>query len=231
MGFPGGSDGKESACNVGDGSLILGSGRSPGEGNGYPLLARRIPWSEEPDGLQSMGSKESDSTQRLTLSLSKGIIPQGAALKINCAVCAPAASHLQKALRKRDARLGTGSIFRKDLGFQKEWGLVVRARGNLYIFLYPHHRPAEENGEGGGGWWSLGNRGGERPAPALVLDLSAAGRAGPQLRGDARLQQVWGAFRDWGVLASQLGVEKTLAGVRHPPRTAAAARQGLPGWG
>ena len=36
-GFPGGSDGKESACNTGDLSLILGSGRSLGEGNGYPL--------------------------------------------------------------------------------------------------------------------------------------------------------------------------------------------------
>ena len=35
--FPGGSDGKESACNEGDSGLILGSGRSPGEGNGYPL--------------------------------------------------------------------------------------------------------------------------------------------------------------------------------------------------
>ena len=37
MGFPGGSDRKESACNVGDLDLIPGSGRSPGEGNGYPL--------------------------------------------------------------------------------------------------------------------------------------------------------------------------------------------------
>ena len=37
MGFPGGSDGKESACNVGDPALILGLGRSPGEGNGNPL--------------------------------------------------------------------------------------------------------------------------------------------------------------------------------------------------
>ena len=35
--FPGGSDGKESACNAGDPSLILGSGRSPGEGNGNQL--------------------------------------------------------------------------------------------------------------------------------------------------------------------------------------------------
>ena len=36
MGFPGGSDGKESACNVGDLGLIPGLGRS-GEGSGYPL--------------------------------------------------------------------------------------------------------------------------------------------------------------------------------------------------
>ena len=37
MGFPGGSAGKESACNVGDLDLIPGLGRSPGEGIGYPL--------------------------------------------------------------------------------------------------------------------------------------------------------------------------------------------------
>ena len=36
-GFPGSSDGKESACNVGDPGSIPGSGRSPGEGNGHPL--------------------------------------------------------------------------------------------------------------------------------------------------------------------------------------------------
>ena len=36
-GFLGGSDSKESACNAGDLSLISGSGRSPGEGKGYPL--------------------------------------------------------------------------------------------------------------------------------------------------------------------------------------------------
>jgi len=33
-GFPGGSDGKESACNAGDPGSIPGLGRSPGEGNG-----------------------------------------------------------------------------------------------------------------------------------------------------------------------------------------------------
>ena len=36
-GFPGGSDGKESACNAGHLGLIPGLGRSPGEGNGHPL--------------------------------------------------------------------------------------------------------------------------------------------------------------------------------------------------
>ena len=36
LGFPGGSDGKESACSAGDLGSILGSGRSPGEGNGNP---------------------------------------------------------------------------------------------------------------------------------------------------------------------------------------------------
>ena len=35
--FSGNSDSKESACNVGDLGLIPGLGRSPGEGNGYPL--------------------------------------------------------------------------------------------------------------------------------------------------------------------------------------------------
>ena len=104
-GFPGGSEIKASASNVGDPGSIPGSGRSPGEGNGNPLqysclenpmdggawwatvhrvtksptglstftfhfhalekemaphsstLAWRIPWTEEPGGLQSTGSQ------------------------------------------------------------------------------------------------------------------------------------------------------------------------------
>ena len=54
----GGLDSKESACSAGDPGSIPGLGTSPGEGNGNPLrsiLAWRIPWTEEPDGLQSMG--------------------------------------------------------------------------------------------------------------------------------------------------------------------------------
>ena len=37
LGFPGGSDGKESTCSAGDQDLIHGLGRSPEEGNGNPL--------------------------------------------------------------------------------------------------------------------------------------------------------------------------------------------------
>ena len=36
-GFPGGSDGQESACNAGDPGSVSGLRRSPGEGNGNPL--------------------------------------------------------------------------------------------------------------------------------------------------------------------------------------------------
>ena len=52
-GFPGGSDGKESACNAGDTGLVPGSGRSPGGGDGNPLPIflpgefqgqRSLPW-------------------------------------------------------------------------------------------------------------------------------------------------------------------------------------------
>ena len=98
LGFPDSSVGRESACNAGDTGLIPGSGRSAGEGIGYPLqyswaslvaqlvknppamqetwvqslgwedplekemathsstLAWKIPWTEEPGRLQSMGS-------------------------------------------------------------------------------------------------------------------------------------------------------------------------------
>ena len=44
VGFPDSSVGKESACNAGDPSSIPGSGRSPGEGIGYPLQYSWASW-------------------------------------------------------------------------------------------------------------------------------------------------------------------------------------------
>ena len=70
LGFPGGSDGNNSACNAGDPGLILGSGRSPGEGNGNPLQYSCLenPMDGSLVGYRSWGHKESDMTDRLTLS-------------------------------------------------------------------------------------------------------------------------------------------------------------------
>ena len=66
MGFPGGSVDKESACNVGDLGLILGSGRSPGGEDGNPIQYSCM---ENPHGQRSLadcstwGPKESDTTE------------------------------------------------------------------------------------------------------------------------------------------------------------------------
>ena len=65
MGFPCGSAGKESACNVEDLGSIPGMGRSPGEGKGLPAP---VFWPGEFHGLYSpWGHKESDMTERLSL--------------------------------------------------------------------------------------------------------------------------------------------------------------------
>ena len=48
---------KESTYKAGDPGLILGTGRSPGNGNGYPssIPDWTVPWTEGPGGQQSMG--------------------------------------------------------------------------------------------------------------------------------------------------------------------------------
>ena len=66
LGFPGGSDSKESSCNSGDLGLIPGLGRSPGEGHGNPLQYSCL---ENPHGERSLtgaavnGVTESDTTE------------------------------------------------------------------------------------------------------------------------------------------------------------------------
>ena len=67
LGYPSGSDGKESACNEGDLNSIPGLGRSPGEGHENPLQYSCL---ENPCGQKSLkdyspwGRKESDMTER-----------------------------------------------------------------------------------------------------------------------------------------------------------------------
>ena len=70
-GLPGGSDGKESACNAGDLGLVPGFGRFPGGGHGKSLQHSFL---ENPHGQRSVagysawGQKESDTTELLSLS-------------------------------------------------------------------------------------------------------------------------------------------------------------------
>ena len=69
--FPGGSDSKASAYNARALGSIPGSGRSPGEGtSNSSTLAWKIPWMEEPGGLQSMGSQRVRHNWATLLSLS-----------------------------------------------------------------------------------------------------------------------------------------------------------------
>ena len=69
MGFPGGSDSKESACNMGELGSIPGLGRYPGKGHSNPLQYSCL---ENPHGQRSLagyspwGHKESDRTERLS---------------------------------------------------------------------------------------------------------------------------------------------------------------------
>ena len=67
-GFPGGSDGEDSACNVGDLGSIPGQ-EDPlekGMATHSNILVWRIPRTEDPGGLQSMESQESDMTGHST---------------------------------------------------------------------------------------------------------------------------------------------------------------------
>ena len=69
MGFPGGSNGKESVCNVGNLDLIPELGRSPGGGHGNPLQYSCL---ENPNGQRNLegyslwGCKASDMTEQLS---------------------------------------------------------------------------------------------------------------------------------------------------------------------
>ena len=74
LGFPGGSDSKETACNAGDIGSIPGSERSPGEGVALhsSILAWRIPWTEESGELQSMGLQRVGYIEQLILKCLSG---------------------------------------------------------------------------------------------------------------------------------------------------------------
>ena len=74
LGFSSGSDNKESICNAGALGLISGSGRSPGERNGYPFQYSCLDNSMDKGVWRATVHRvaESDMTEQLTPSLSQG---------------------------------------------------------------------------------------------------------------------------------------------------------------
>ena len=68
-GFLSGSDGKESACSAGDPGWIPGAGRSPREGNDYPLKYSCLENSMDRKDWATIGSQRVNTTERLTLAL------------------------------------------------------------------------------------------------------------------------------------------------------------------
>ena len=72
QGFPGGSDGKEFACNAGDQGLIPGLGRSRGEGNGNPIQYSCLenPMDRSVEGYSPWGHTELNTTSLYQLHLS-----------------------------------------------------------------------------------------------------------------------------------------------------------------
>ena len=76
LGFPGGSDSKELACNVGDLGSLTGLGRSPGGGHGNPLQYSCV---ENPHGQRSLmgyspwNCKESHTTEQLSTAVGSDV--------------------------------------------------------------------------------------------------------------------------------------------------------------
>ena len=68
VGFPGGSDGKESTCNAGDPGSVPGLGRSPGGGNGNPLQYSCL---------------ENSMDRRAWLATVHGVMTEGLTLKVS----------------------------------------------------------------------------------------------------------------------------------------------------
>ena len=103
LGFPGGSDSKESAYNAGDLGLIPGLRGSPGGGHGNPLQYSCL---ENPHGQRSLagysprGRRESDRTEAAKQNTARGHCSPGRGTETQLGLCSPEGTDLDSACRK-----------------------------------------------------------------------------------------------------------------------------------
>ena len=143
-GFPGGSDGKESACNAGDLGSIPGSGRSPGEGNGYPLqyscLERSLDrgaWWAQAIGLQRIGRDWVTNTHTPCIEDTvSGLV---------------ASKEVHKILREQQCRVsnaGVSPCLRCLLKtFLRGGGICLGLEANILFVIFPYSRSKYMSGE------------------------------------------------------------------------------------
>ena len=125
--FPDGSDGKESSCNAGDLSSTPGLGRSPGEGNGYPLqysclensMDRGIWWATV-HGLTKSPTK----LKRLTPSLSKWKLK-------SLSLCSPTDYTVHEILQARTLEW-VAFPFSRESSQSRDWSQVSHIPGGFF---------------------------------------------------------------------------------------------------
>ena len=138
LGFPGGSDNKESVCNAGDLGLIHGSGKIPQRREWQPasvgiLLAWRIPWTRGAWWATIHGVAELDTTEQLTLSVYYSCQWQQQQRQLQYNSCS-------KTTAQREENPSTSSVFildaacvQKKLGHNLLWCSLVYHYSQIFL--------------------------------------------------------------------------------------------------
>ena len=136
--FPGGSDGKEIACNAGDPGSDPGLGRSPGEGNGYPLQYSCLKNSMDHGawrGDSPWGRKESDMTER-HFHIQEWLLKQSLGTKRGHLVARGEISQFSHWCLPHRPWRHLGQDLEPHLFRQLLWSPPKRMRGNRYTDLW-----------------------------------------------------------------------------------------------
>ena len=136
LGFPCGSDGKESACNVGDPGSIPGSGRSPGEENGNPLQYSCLENSMDREAWQAIVHGVAESRTQLSNChfTSSGLVKVRQALSMctSESLCPPNNPRTSSSQWTPGGSCLPGGDWLRDARWEGHFGVSHRDAGNHY---------------------------------------------------------------------------------------------------